>query len=71
LSLPCLGALFVFTSAGAKTFENPVNGTAIISRAAVAMSGLAVLAVLAMLRNVIDKPSKPMSDTQRAVAHQM
>ena len=69
LALPYLGALFFFTFAGSHLFENPATGPAIMFWAAVAVSGTAVLTVLALLRNVIDQPSKPTSDVPRAEAN--
>lgn len=71
LILPYLGIAFFFLLMGPKIFENPASWSAIITWAAVALSGLAVLTVLAALRNVIDKPISEMTEAERAETHRV
>lgn len=68
LGLPFLGTLFCFTFAGSHLFENPTSRPTIIIWVVAAVSGMAVLTVVALLRNIIDKPSQSMSDAQRVEA---
>ncbi len=67
---PYLGSIFIFSFAGVKVFENPPGLGSIVIWVAVALSGLAVLTVLAMLRNVIDKSTPQMSAAEREAAYQ-
>ncbi|MCU4297504.1 hypothetical protein D3I60_10500 [Brevibacterium permense] len=70
LLLPYLGFVFLICFAGVRVFDNPPSLLATMIWLAVALSGLAVLTVLAALRNVIDKPKAQMTAAERDVAHQ-
>lgn len=70
LLVPYLGMMFVFPFAGIRIFENPASGTATIIWVIVALSGMAVLTVLAAMRNVIDKTQVPMSAAERDESYQ-
>lgn len=70
LLLPYLGFVFLICFAGVRVFENPPSLLATMIWVAVALSGLAVLTVLAMLRNVIDKPNPQMTAAEREAAYQ-
>ena len=69
LLLPYLGFVFLICFAGVRVFENPPSLLATMIWVAVALSGLAVLTVLAMLRNVIDKPNPQMTAAEREAAY--
>lgn len=70
LLVPYLGSIFFFTFGGIRVFENPPNGGSTMFWAAMAVAGLAVLTILAAMRNVIDKTTPPMSAAERNAAHQ-
>ncbi len=70
LLVPYLGTMFIFPFAAMHIFENPATGPSTIIWAAVALSGLAVLTVLAMLRNVIDWTQPSVSAAERAESYQ-
>jgi hypothetical protein len=69
LLLPYLGAIFVFPFAGVKIFENPPTPVSTVIWAGLALAGLAVLTILAGLRNVIDRPKPQTTEAERAEAH--
>ena len=69
LLLPYLGTIFVFPFAGVKIFENPPTPVSTVIWAGLALAGLAVLTILAGLRNVIDRPKPQMTEAERAEAH--
>src|SRR5699024_10127970 len=56
LLLPYLGTIFVFPFAGVKIFGTPPTPVSTVMWAGLALAGLAVLTILAGLRNVIDRP---------------
>lgn len=70
LLLPYLGFAFLIFFAGVQVFENPPSLLTTMIWVAVALIGLAVLTVLAALRNVIDKPKVQMTAAERDVAYQ-
>lgn len=71
LIVPYLGCAFFFLLTAPRIFENPAGPSSIIFWAAVALSGLAVLTVLASLRNVIDKPEgRTLTTAERDAAYQ-
>jgi hypothetical protein len=69
LLLPYLGAIFLFPFAGVKIFENPPAPVSTVIWAGLALAGLAVLTILAGLRNVIDRPKPQTTEAERAEAH--
>src|SRR5699024_7208656 len=69
LLLPYLGTIFVFPFAGVKIFENPPTPVSTVIWAGLALAGLAVLTILAGLRNVIDRPKPQMTEAEGAEAH--
>src|SRR5699024_5366472 len=69
LLLPYLGTIFVFPFAGVKIFGNPPTPVSTVMWAGLALAGLAVLTILAGLRNVIDRPKPQMTEAERAEAH--
>lgn len=70
LLLPYLGFVFLILFAGVRVFDNQPSLLTTMIWVAVALSGLAVLTVLAMLRNVIDKPKVQMTAAERDAAYQ-
>ncbi|WP_181275175.1 hypothetical protein [Brevibacterium oceani] len=69
--LPYLGSVFFFTFGGKRVFENPPSGGSTMFWAVMAVAGLAVLTVVAALRNVIDKSEeRPMTGAERDAAYQ-
>lgn len=70
LLLPYLGFVFLIGFAGVWVLDNPPSLLATMIWVAVALSGLAVLTVLAMLRNVIDKQKPQMTAAERDVTYQ-
>src|SRR5699024_6793390 len=59
---------FVFPLSGVKIFENPPSPASPDIWAGVALAGLAVLTILAGLRNIIDRPKPQMTEAERAEA---
>src|SRR5699024_7824355 len=55
--------------AGVKIFGNPPTPVSTVMWAGLALAGLAVLTILAGLRNVIDRPKPQMTEAERAEAH--
>lgn len=70
LLLPFLGFVFLIGFAGVRVFDNPPSLLTTMIWVAVTLTGLAVLTVLAALRNVIDKPKAQMTAAERDVAYQ-
>src|SRR5699024_10457840 len=70
LLLPYLGAIFLFPFAGVKIFENPPAPVSTVIWAGLALAGLAVLTILAGLRNVIDRPKPQMTEAHRRYPEQ-
>lgn len=70
LLLPYLGFVFLIFFAGVEVFDNPPSLLATMIWVVVALIGLAVLTVLAALRNVIDKPKLQMTAAERDAAYQ-
>ena len=68
LLLPYLGTIFVFPFAAVRIFENPPNAVSTVIWAGLALAGMAVLTILAALRNVIGRPVPQMTDAERAEA---
>lgn len=69
--LPYLGSVFFFTFGGKRVFENPPSGGSTMFWAVMAVVGLAVLTVVAALRNVIDKSEEcPMTAAELDAAYQ-
>ena len=66
LLLPYLGTIFVFPLFGVKIFENPPTPVSTVIWAGAALAGLAVLTILAGLRNIIDRPKPQMTEAERA-----
>lgn len=69
LLLPYLGFVALICFAGVRVFDNPPSLLATMIWVAVTLSGLAALTVLAMLRNVIDKPKPQMTAAEREAAY--
>ena len=70
LLLPFLGFVFLIGFAGVRVFDNPPSLLTTMIWVAVTLTGLAVLTVLAMLRNVIDKSTPQMTAAEREAAYQ-
>lgn len=70
LLLPFLGFVFLIGFAGVRVFENPPSLLTTMIWVAVTLTGLAVLTVLAMLRNVIDKSTPQMTAAEREADYQ-
>src|SRR5699024_11213470 len=65
LLLPYLGAIFVFPLSGVKILENPPPPVSTVIWAGVALAGLAVLAILAGLRNIKRRTTPMMCDARQ------
>lgn len=70
LLLPFLGFVFLIGFAGVRVFENPPSLLTTMIWVAVTLTGLVVLTVLAMLRNVIDKSTPQMTAAEREADYQ-
>lgn len=70
LLLPFLGFVFLIGFAGVRVFDNPPSLLTTMIWVAVTLTGLAVLTVLAMLRNVIDKSTPQMTAAEREADYQ-
>ena len=70
LLLPYLGFVFLIGFAGVRVFDNPPSLLTTMIWVAVTLTGLAVLTVLAMLRNVIDKATPQMTAAEREADYQ-
>ena len=69
LLLPYLGFAFLICFAGVRVFDNPPSLLTTMIWVAVTLTGLAVLTVLAMLRNVIEKSTPQMTAAEREAAY--